>query len=164
MMELQKIYKGLKEKKFVTKQIQICINCGSANISRNQYTLHCNDCGTLNFYEVAWWDELVKEFVLIIYVQRFQMGKNIFLDVRDARIVSCFCQLMKQDVLVVALFLEQSQEINSKVQLVFWKLACKCVIFHLWKSFWDHASLKMLPFDPRFLASLFLFLLDCTLL
>ena len=47
------------------------------------------------------------------------MDKNIFLDVRDARIVSCFCQLMKQDVLVVAPFLEQSQEINSKVQLVF---------------------------------------------
>jgi len=52
-MELQKIYKLLKEKKFVTKQIQICINCGSANISSNQYTLYCKDCGTLNFYEVT---------------------------------------------------------------------------------------------------------------
>ncbi len=53
MMELQKIYKLVKEKKFVTKQIQICINCGSANISRNQYTLYCKDCGALNFYEVV---------------------------------------------------------------------------------------------------------------
>jgi len=47
------------------------------------------------------------------------MDKNIFLDARDARIASCLYQLMKQDVLVVALFSEQSQEINSKVQLVF---------------------------------------------
>ncbi len=53
MMELQKIYKLVKEKKFVTKQIQICINCGSANISRNQHTLYCKDCGALNFYEVV---------------------------------------------------------------------------------------------------------------
>jgi len=47
------------------------------------------------------------------------MDKNIFLDVRDARIVICLCQLVKQDVRVVVPFLEQSQEINSKVQLVF---------------------------------------------
>ncbi len=50
---LQEINKRFKEKKFVKKQIQICINCGSKNASFNQFTLYCNDCGALNFYETV---------------------------------------------------------------------------------------------------------------
>jgi len=46
-------YKISKEKKFVNKDIFICISCGSDNISYNDYTLHCNECDSLNFYEVA---------------------------------------------------------------------------------------------------------------
>jgi len=46
-------YKISKEKKFVNKDIFICINCGSDNISHSDYTLHCNECDSLNFYEVA---------------------------------------------------------------------------------------------------------------
>ena len=44
--------KQTKEKKFVRKQIQICINCGSSNTDSSDFTLYCNDCGALNFYEV----------------------------------------------------------------------------------------------------------------
>ena len=46
-------YKISKEKKFVNKDIFICINCGSDKISHNDYTLYCNECESLNFYEVA---------------------------------------------------------------------------------------------------------------
>jgi len=41
------------EKKLVNRDIFICISCGSENISHNDYTLHCNECDSLNFYEVA---------------------------------------------------------------------------------------------------------------
>ena len=41
------------EKKLVNKDIFICINCGSDNISHSDYTLHCDDCDSLHFYEVA---------------------------------------------------------------------------------------------------------------
>lgn len=42
-----------KEKKFVNKDVFICIHCGSDQISHSDYTLHCSECDSLNFYEVA---------------------------------------------------------------------------------------------------------------
>jgi len=42
-----------KEKKFVNKNIIICISCGNEKISHSQFTIHCKNCGSLNFYEVA---------------------------------------------------------------------------------------------------------------
>ncbi len=42
-----------KEKKFVNNGIFICIQCGSDKISHNDYTLYCNECESLHFYEVA---------------------------------------------------------------------------------------------------------------
>jgi len=52
-MELKNRFMVRKEKKLVNNDIIICINCGSDNISHNDYTLHCNDCGSLHFYEVT---------------------------------------------------------------------------------------------------------------
>ena len=44
--------KQLKEKKFVTKRIRICISCGSEKTTNSDFTVYCSDCGALNFYEV----------------------------------------------------------------------------------------------------------------
>ncbi len=52
-MELKNQFMERKKKKLVNKDIFICINCGSDNISHNDYTLHCNECDSLHFYEVA---------------------------------------------------------------------------------------------------------------
>ncbi len=51
MMELK--FKNQKEKKFVHKDIVICISCGSENISHIDFTIYCKNCGSLNFFEVA---------------------------------------------------------------------------------------------------------------
>ncbi len=45
------ISKTLKPKKFVVKEIRICLICGSNKISSNKFTIYCKDCGALNFYE-----------------------------------------------------------------------------------------------------------------
>ena len=52
-MELKNQFMERKKKKLVNKDIFICISCGSENISHNDYTLYCNECKALNFYEVA---------------------------------------------------------------------------------------------------------------
>jgi len=52
-MEIKNQFMVKKEKKLVNKDIFICISCGSENISHNDYTLHCNECEALHFYEVA---------------------------------------------------------------------------------------------------------------
>ena len=52
-MEFKNQFMIRKEKKLVNKDIFICINCGSDNISHNDYTLHCDNCYSLHFYEVA---------------------------------------------------------------------------------------------------------------
>ena len=52
-MEVRNQIMVIKEKKLVNKDIFICINCGSDNVSHSDYTLHCNDCVSLHFYEVA---------------------------------------------------------------------------------------------------------------
>ncbi len=52
-MESKNQFMVKKEKKLVNKDIFICISCGGDNISHNDYTLHCNDCDSLNYYEVA---------------------------------------------------------------------------------------------------------------
>ncbi len=43
------IYKHEKEKKFINKNIFICITCGSDKISHSEYTVSCQECGALNF-------------------------------------------------------------------------------------------------------------------
>ena len=53
MMELK--FKNQKEKKFVHKDILICISCGSEKISHFDFTIYCKNCGDLNFYEVAYY-------------------------------------------------------------------------------------------------------------
>ncbi len=50
---MQKYLKRFKEKLFVAKLVSICLNCGSTKITHNQYTIFCNDCGALNFYEAV---------------------------------------------------------------------------------------------------------------
>ncbi len=52
-MELKNQFMVRKDKKLVNKDIFICISCGSDNISHNDYTLHCDDCDSLHFYEVV---------------------------------------------------------------------------------------------------------------
>jgi len=55
---MKRIYKLEREKKFINKNIFICITCGSEKISHSDYTVSCQECGALNFYEVAtigWW-------------------------------------------------------------------------------------------------------------
>ena len=48
---MEQVLKRFRDKKFVTKLVRICINCGSGKITFNQYTIYCKDCGRLNFYE-----------------------------------------------------------------------------------------------------------------
>ena len=50
---LKKQFRVRKGKKFVNTDIFICISCGSDNISHNDYTLYCNECKAMHFYEVA---------------------------------------------------------------------------------------------------------------
>ncbi len=45
--------KRFKEKSFAAKLVSICLNCGSTKIIHNQYTIFCNDCGALNFFEAV---------------------------------------------------------------------------------------------------------------
>jgi len=45
--------KLFKEKKFLKKDIKICISCGGDELSLSKYTLHCRQCGHLNFYEAV---------------------------------------------------------------------------------------------------------------
>ena len=52
-MQLKNQFMVRKEKKLVNNNIFICIKCGSDKISHNDYTLYCNECKSLNFYEVA---------------------------------------------------------------------------------------------------------------
>jgi len=40
-----------KPKKFVGKLLRICFTCGSEKISLNEFTVSCQACGTLNYYE-----------------------------------------------------------------------------------------------------------------
>jgi len=51
MMELK--FKNQKEKKFVHKEIVICISCGSEKILHIDFTIYCKNCGSLNFYEAG---------------------------------------------------------------------------------------------------------------
>lgn len=48
---MKTIYKTLKPKKLVGKQIKICIRCGNDKISTSDFTIVCNVCDALNFYE-----------------------------------------------------------------------------------------------------------------
>ena len=48
----QHIFKKFKTKKNLIENILICISCGSDDVVRSKYTLHCQKCGYLNFYEV----------------------------------------------------------------------------------------------------------------
>ena len=52
-MELKNQFMVRRKKQLTNKDIFICINCGSDNISQNDYTLHCNECDSLYQYEVA---------------------------------------------------------------------------------------------------------------
>jgi len=48
MKQKIRLFKG---KKFASKEIVICLSCGSDKINRSQFTQHCQSCGFLNFYE-----------------------------------------------------------------------------------------------------------------
>ena len=51
MSNVNTILEKLREKENLTKGILICISCGSEDVIRDNYTLHCRMCDYSNSYE-----------------------------------------------------------------------------------------------------------------